>query len=269
VPLAVDMIDVDSQKWAELALKAREPLGWIYRREARELAKFEAELTARAGVTLLVTQRERDELRRITSAGRVEVVPNGIDLEYFAPPSRPEPKPSVVLCGVMNYPPNEEGAVWLAQEIWPRVRRTIPEASLTLVGSSPTRRVQALASVDAGIEVTGHVPDVRPYLHTAAVSVAPLRTARGVQNKVLEALAAGLPCIITSPVAAGLPAEVLAGCRTGDTTEEFAAHLTDTLSLPPDERRTMAGAADVAALGWRQRLAPLQSLFEDAIQQIR
>ena len=106
----------------------------------------------------------------------------------------------------MNYPPNEEGAVWLARDVWPLVRRARPDARLSLVGSSPTRRVQQLESARE-VVVTGHVDDVRPHLWQAAVAAAPLLTARGVQNKVLEAVAAGLPTVVTPVVLAGVPTE--------------------------------------------------------------
>ena len=119
--------------------------------------------------------------------------------------------------GVMNYAPNVEGAVWLAREVWPIVRSARPDARLTLIGASPSAEVVALASDRTGVVVTGTVPDVRPYLWRAAVAAAPLQIARGIQNKVLEAVAAGLPCVVTPQVAEGLPREVVPACWTGST----------------------------------------------------
>jgi glycosyltransferase involved in cell wall biosynthesis len=163
----------------------------------------------------------------------------------------------------MNYVPNEEGAVWLAERVWPLVKAAIPHARLTLVGSSPTRRVKQLAS-DPTIRVTGHVPDVRDYLWRAAVGVAPLQIARGIQTKVLEALAAGLPTVITPVVADGLPAEALRGCRVAETPQLFAAAIVETLALPAAARAAVAASADFRSLTWSARLQPLRNLLLEA-----
>ncbi len=118
----------------------------------------------------------------------------------------------MVFTGVFSYQPNEDGALWLIDHVWPRVRATVPQAHLTLVGMGPSPTLRRRAA-DAGVEVTGAVPDVRPYLWRAAVAVAPLETARGVQNKVLEAVAAGLPAVVTPAVFEGLPDAVRPACR--------------------------------------------------------
>ncbi len=163
----------------------------------------------------------------------------------------------------MDYAPNEEGALWLAQHIWPRVRRSSATARLWLVGAQPSDRVRAVAS-DPSIEVTGAVADVRPYLWRSAIAVAPLKTARGIQNKVLEAVAAGLPTIVTPAVADGLPTEILAACRIADGTRAFADAIVDCLSLEPRERRAMTESVDLAPLSWERRLAPLGDLLASA-----
>jgi glycosyltransferase involved in cell wall biosynthesis len=135
---------------------------------------------------------------------------------------------------------------------------------LSLVGSDPTPAVRALAAADSSIEVTGTVPDVRPYLWRSAVAVAPLLTARGVQNKVLEAVAAGLPCVVTPAVQDGLPAEVIPACLLGRDAEQFAAAVVDLLDREPAERRAIAERANVRALSWDERLAPLLGILERA-----
>jgi sugar transferase (PEP-CTERM/EpsH1 system associated) len=264
IPFVLDMVDADSAKWASLATTARFPMSWIYRREATLLGAFERTITARASSTTVVNDRERDVLRRIAPEGRLEVVPNGVDLDRLRPQDGPANSEDVVFCGVMNYPPNEEGAIWLATTIWPLVRRQHPTARLLLVGSNPTRRVQALASVEAGIVVTGSVPEVTPYLWGAAVSTAPLFTARGIQNKVLEAVAAGLPTIVTTPVAEGLPPDVLPACTVADEVESFAGAICTHLRLSPPERRAVAHRADLRTLGWDHCLAPFRGLLEEA-----
>jgi glycosyltransferase involved in cell wall biosynthesis len=164
----------------------------------------------------------------------------------------------------MNYPPNEEGAVWMARRVWPLVRSERPDARLQLVGAQPTATVRALADPSAHIEVTGSVPDVRPYLWHAGVAAAPLLTARGIQNKVLEAVAAGLPAVITPIVEAGLPPAVLPACVTAAGPNAFAHEIVTLLNLTPVERRQRAASANLTLLSWEQQLEPLRSILEDA-----
>src|SRR5262249_25680510 len=172
----------------------------------------------------------------------------------------------VIFCGVMNYPPNAEGAVWLAREVWPRVRQSCPDASLSIVGSFPTRAVQQLADAAAGVVVTGHVEDLRPYLWQAAVGAAPLPTARGVQNKVLEAVAAGLPTVVTPVVLAGVPQEIRPACTAAEGASAFSDALVALLKRSPVERRRAALQANVNAISWDQRLAPLKEIVFSALR---
>jgi len=264
VPCVIDMIDADSAKWAALAEAARAPMRWIYRREARLLGGFEALVIQKAFMTLVVNQKERDALDALSPHGRIQIIENGVDVASFAPRSAPAPSATVVFCGVMNYGPNVQGAVWLATEVWPIVRAARADARLVIVGASPSSKVAALASQASGIVVTGAVADVRPYLWDAAVAAAPLHIARGVQNKVLEAVAAGLPCVVTGAVAEGLPGEIAPACRVGNTAHEFAGALTALLARSPEERRAIALHADFGHAQWSARLRPLMPLLEAA-----
>jgi glycosyltransferase involved in cell wall biosynthesis len=187
-----------------------------------------------------------------------------VDVASFRAEDPPAGTPTVVFCGVMNYAPNEAGALWLGRHVWPLVTRQRPDARLVIVGASPTAAVSALARADGGITVTGSVPDVRPYLWQGAVSVAPLMTARGTQNKVLEAVAAGLPCVVTPAVAAGLPAEVAPAVRVADGAEGFADAVLGLLAASPAERRTLAARAAMAELTWDRRLAAFPALVSAA-----
>jgi sugar transferase (PEP-CTERM/EpsH1 system associated) len=265
VPFVLDMVDVDSAKWAVLGRTARAPKAWIYRREARRLAAFERIAADAARATLVVNERERLALIDVGAApDRIAVVPNGIEMESLRPPRPPEARPRVVFCGVMNYEPNEDAAVWLAEEIWPLVLRARPDAQLTLVGSHPTRRILNAAARSSSIEVTGSVPDVRPMLWRAAVSVAPMTVARGIQNKVLEAVAAGLPTVVTSAVFEGLPPEVTPACARADTAEAFAGAVLRLLAQPAEARRALAASATLDAIDWPHRLAVLDAVLAEA-----
>jgi polysaccharide biosynthesis protein PslH len=264
VPLVVDLVDVDSRKWKNLAVRTLAPMRWIYRREARWLSRFEAQLARSAFATTVVNRREQAALRAIAPDARVEVVQVGIDHEHLKPISGPADAPGVVFCGVMNYAPNVEAAVWLARDVWPLVRNRCVDARLMLVGSSPVAAVRRLASPERGIEVTGAVPDVRPFLWNAALATAPLQVAQGVQTKVLEAVGAGLPAIITSVVADGLPAEILRACRIADTPQAFGDAIVRTLECSPHARRAMTERVDFSQLSWARQLAPLISLLQAA-----
>jgi glycosyltransferase involved in cell wall biosynthesis len=175
----------------------------------------------------------------------------------------------VVFCGVMNYTPNEDAAVWMARHVWPAVRARRPDARLLLVGSDPSTRVQALADAETRVEVTGTVSDVRPYLWNAAVSVAPLLTARGTQNKVLEAVACGLPAVVTDVVAEGLPPQVLPACAIATTPAAFADAIAALLEATPAQRRAMVDRAAPSSLSWERSLIPLIDQLERAARAAR
>jgi sugar transferase (PEP-CTERM/EpsH1 system associated) len=266
-PLVLDMVDVDSAKWAALADKSAWPLSWIYRRESRDLSRYEADISRRAVTTLVVNERERSTLASLAPDAHVEVIELGVDLDFLRPSGPPGGEPVVVFCGVLNYAPNIEGVLWLARSVWPIVRKAHPAARLEIVGSRPSREVLALNDAGSGVLVTGAVPDVRPYLWRAAIAVAPLHTSRGTQNKVLEAVAAGLPTVTTTGVRDGLPPEVLPACRISDSAEGFAAAISEWLALDPADRRRLANSADVESIGWSERLRPLQRILTHAANQ--
>jgi glycosyltransferase involved in cell wall biosynthesis len=263
VPLVIDMVDADSAKWSALAEQSSWPKRWVYRREALRLGELEARSMAHAYATVAVNDREVAHLRRLAPGARIEVLEVGVDAASFVPIEAPRDCARVVFCGVMNYEPNEAGAVWLARDVWPRVRAKFQHAQLRIVGATPSRRVRALASEQPGIVVTGSLPDVRPELWTAAVAAAPLHTARGVQTKVLEAVAAGLPCVITTTVRDGLPSALAPACRVADTADAFADAIVALLSLSPSERRRQA-SLNMAPLSWENRLQPLLPLLHEA-----
>jgi glycosyltransferase involved in cell wall biosynthesis len=148
--------------------------------------------------------------------------------------------------------------------VWPLVRAQRPDATLAVVGLDPSPAFRQLCAPDPSITVTGRVPDVREWLWESAIGIAPLHVARGVQNKALEAIAAGLPIVLTEAVAGGLPLEAAYASRVANTPEQFAGHVLELLSKTPDERRAMAASADFSKLTWARTLAPLWPLVEAA-----
>jgi len=268
LPLVLDLVDVDSEKWALYARRTTGPMRLVYQREARCLSRFEEAAARRASAVLVVNERERASLAARVPDARVLTVSNGIDVSSFRPAGPPAQTARVVFCGVFNYRPNERGAIWFANEVWPTIRAQRPDAVLTLVGAQPTSQVMKLAERDRSIEVTGSVPDVRPWLWNSAVAIAPLAEARGLQNKVLEALAAGLPTVTTRIVADGLPQSVLAGCRVADTPGDFAAAVLASLAIAPEQRRDIAMSADLTGLQWEDQLRPLGGLLAAAAGQM-
>ncbi|MCZ4313778.1 TIGR03087 family PEP-CTERM/XrtA system glycosyltransferase [Comamonadaceae bacterium G21597-S1] len=199
-PLLVDFVDVDSSKWAQYASKHRWPLSWIYTREGARLLEYERRLASHSRQSFFVTDNEVALFNRLAPecANEVLTVGNGVDADFFSPDEgRSNPfgagESAIVFTGAMDYWPNIDAATWFATEMLPQLRQWDDALRLYIVGRSPPQEVLALAS--DGVTVTGTVADVRPYLQFATVVVAPMRVARGVQNKVLEAMAMGRPVI--------------------------------------------------------------------------
>lgn len=269
LPMVLDFVDVDSQKWRDLAAASHPPKSWIFRREAATLGGFEARAAHKAVTALVVNEREAEIARQLAPDANIQVMPNGVELDRLRPPGPPSSRPRVVFCGVMSYAPNAEGMTWFVQDVWPLVRATRPDATLAVVGLDPSPAFRALCAPDPSITVTGRVEDVRDWLWDSAVGIAPLHVARGVQNKALEAIAAGLPIVLTEAVAGGLPPAAAYASRVANSAAHFAGHLLDLLSQSPAERRAMAASADFSKLAWAKTLAPLWPIFESAPQRAK
>jgi polysaccharide biosynthesis protein PslH len=204
----LDFVDSDASKWRQYAKSVGFPRNLLYRLEARRLCAFELSMMRRFDASVFVAPRELAWLDGRTGEqwlrSSVHFISNGVDLEYFAPSLETPADPDIVFTGAMDYFPNVDGVQNFADSVLPIIRAQLPQARFIIVGSNPVAAVRALQR-RPGIVVTGPVPDIRPYLHHARVAVVPLRISRGLQNKVLEALAAGLSVVTTPEVAGGLP----------------------------------------------------------------
>jgi sugar transferase (PEP-CTERM/EpsH1 system associated) len=239
VPAVLDLMDVDSQKWLDFAAASRPPKRWLYRLEARRMRKLEASLPTWARAVAVVSRAEADVYDSFAGAGAATVATNGVDLDYFKPADVPTDE-ACVFVGAMDYLPNIDGAVWFAREVWPIIRQRFPGAEFRIVGRNPAPAVRALASLPS-VSVSGSVPDVRPFVARAGVVVAPLRLARGVQNKVLEALAMAKSVVAAPPALAALGTVPGTDVLAATTPAEFAEAVCDVFANP--ERRRELGAA--------------------------
>lgn len=266
IPMVVDLVDVDSDKWRQYATSARFPHSWVYRREAKSLGQYERTVCQRAASVVVTTEREAGLVREICPSARVHVIPNGVDREYFNPGPVQDSGavPTVSFTGDMSYFPNEQAVVFFATEVLPLIRHEIPTTRFLIVGRQPTPNVLRLQTLE-GVEVTGFVPDVRPYLAQSHVSVAPFAIAAGIQNKILEAMSYCLPVVATSRIAQSLSPSVAEMVDFGDTPQELATKVVNLLRDPERRRRVgLEGRARVGAeYDWGRSLDRLLSLLEE------
>lgn len=263
----VDFVDVDSDKWAQYARSRPWPLSWIYSREARLLADAERRIAEDSRFALFVSEDEAAFFRRMASSHTTVLsMPNGVDTAYFNPQrGYPSPYASDSLClaftGRMDYWANIDAAVWFSREIMPMVWRSVPDAWFYIVGARPAKRVQALANGNR-IVVTGRVPDVRPYLAHAALAVTPLRIARGIQNKALEAMAMGKAVVATPQAFEGIEASPGQDIVVADGAKTFAAAVAGLLRDVDARRRIGARARElmISKYRWDSRLKVLDRL---------
>lgn len=205
VPRIMYFGDLDSLKWEQYASMSLPPMKWVYQREYRRLLEYERRLATRFSHSVVHTQRELDDFQRLIPGAPVSCVGNGVDLGYFQPMDAPKKTNSLIFTGVMDYFPNVEAVNWFCEEVLPLIRLEIPDVSFVICGARPNAVVRRLGKLP-GVVVTGRVADVRPYLAQARVCVVPLRIARGIQNKLLEAMAMGLPIVSTTAAYLGVEA---------------------------------------------------------------
>jgi polysaccharide biosynthesis protein PslH len=263
----LDLVDVDSAKWAQYARFAPLHKRPIYALEARRLRAYEAAASRRFDRVVVATANEQAQLLAFAPDAPVATIPNGVDFDFFRPLDLPKSKhPTLVFTGQMDYFANVDGVVHFARAVLPRVRERLPELELLVVGRSPSADVRALGDLP-GVHVTGAVGDVRPFLARAWGFVAPLRIAQGVQNKVLEAMASELPVVATDRVLAGLAEGRFRAGEDLLTAEDDAEMAEAVLALASDAglRARLAASARrrlETAYDWEANLRRFEQLLE-------
>jgi polysaccharide biosynthesis protein PslH len=242
---------------------------WIYRREARMVLDLERRIAQKGDYCTFVSEAEAKMFRSLVPdrAEAIVGISNGVDSAYFGPSEDfaapfDATLPSFVFTGTMDYVPNVDAVIWFAQDILPIIRRSLPQAQFYIVGSSPASAVQVLTQID-GIHVTGRVADVRPYLAHATAAVAPMRIARGIQNKVLEAMAMAKPVIVTSDALEGIDAVQEAELLLADDVQAFALAACRLATDPLEAGRigTAARQRVIGQFSWEGQLRGLDGLL--------
>jgi sugar transferase (PEP-CTERM/EpsH1 system associated) len=264
-PFVMDFVDMDSEKFAAYADATKGPMRWLWKREAHRLFAFERETARRAVVSLFVSEAEAALFRARAglSTECVQVLENGIDLNFYKPVELIENRTGrIVFTGQMDYPPNIEAVLSFGLEAFPQIRARHPEARFLIVGRKPDPALEVFKGV-GGVAVTGEVADIREWLARAAVVVAPLRTARGVQNKVLEAMAMARPVVASPQAFEGIDAKPGRDLIVADGAHE-EVEAVNTLLTDPARAEAIGAAARArveARYAWDARLAPLDAML--------
>jgi polysaccharide biosynthesis protein PslH len=271
----LDMVDVDSQKFAAYAKKARLPARAVWAREGRTLLAFERRAAAEFDHSLFVSEHEWQRFVTLAPEAlhRTSWVSNGVDLEHYHPDHCLTPPfagegADIVFTGRMDYWPNIDAMQWFARDVLPVLRWRVPVARLWIVGAAPTGDVRTLTALP-GVQVIGRVPDTRPWLASADVVIAPLRIARGIQNKLLEAMAMARPVVATPEAFEGVQAvpgrDVLLASGVDETVQRIAEVL--------DGRHASLGSAGRRAVEhahqWSVTLRPIDRLFGQHDEAVR
>jgi sugar transferase (PEP-CTERM/EpsH1 system associated) len=259
LPVLFDMIDVDSEKWL-LYSQFRKP-AFAYALESRRLRNQERKFAEQAECTIVSTAQEENILRKIAPRAYTVSVENGVDCAYFNP-CEVEPPPGlknrmvVLFTGVMDHPPNSQAAIWFARQVLPMLLSIETAVEFFIVGAQPSRAVQELSQLP-GVTVTGEVPDVRPYMAASRVVVAPLKTARGLHNRVPEALAMGKHVVGSRELGRSFGAVLPTGLTCCESVPEFAMAILPECRQPARWHPVIRSAAQ-RRFCWDKCLLPIE-----------
>lgn len=267
IPKILDFGDMDSHKWLEYAHYKPFPLSIGYWWEGRRVLAQEKRLARRFDLCTATTRAEWETLNGYGVTTATDWFPNGVDSQFFAPGDEPYDPDTVVFIGRMDYYPNQQCMFDFCAAVLPRLRAQRPAVKLQIVGADPSAAVRRLADLP-GVTVTGSVPDVRPYARRAALTVAPLRIARGTQNKILEAMAMGVPVVTTRVAAGGVDAIAGEHLLTADTPDQACAAILGVMNNAA-ERARLAAAGRARVLShhaWPSSMKRLDAIVERCVR---
>jgi len=262
--------NVETVIWRRRAQHATGTLrGWYYGLQARRMYEFEKRVSREAGHIVAVSEADAGEMRRLFDVTQVTAIPTGVNLEYFQPPSPAPPLATdLVFVGSMDWLPNVDGILWFAREVIPLIRRRRSECTLAIVGRIPPPEISRLPDEDSNIQVTGTVPDVRPYMWGSALSIVPLRIGGGTRLKIYEAMAARLPVVSTTIGAEGLTVNPPDDIRIADTAADFADRCLELLDNPAERGRIADAALEMVAahFSWEHVARCFEKVLENALR---
>lgn len=265
VPCVLTHHNIESRLMARRAdVETSAAARWYVRRQARLLEAYEAAQSPRFPVNIVVSELDGEELRQLAPGARTVVVENGVDTDYFRP-RRGLEEPALVYTGGMNMFANRDAVTWFVDAVWPILKRSIPNLQFFAVGQDPPEELRRLQKRDTGIQVTGFVDDVRPWVARASVYVVPLRVGGGTRLKVLDAMAQGKAVVSTSVGCEGLRVVPGRDLLIGDTPEAIAEH---TLALLRDPTVRLALGDRARALvvneySWQHVASRLLAVYDE------
>ena len=267
VPKILDFGDMDSQKWLEYAHYKPFPLSLGYTLEGSKMLWAEKRLARQFDLCTATTRAEWQTLNDYGTGATTDWFPNGVDAQFFSPTDGAYDADTISFIGRMDYYPNQECMQRFCDQVWPLLSAQRPQMKLLIVGADPSPAMTALGSLP-GVIVTGSVPDVRPYIRSSALMVAPLAIARGTQNKILEAMAMGVPVVTSTVAAGGVDAEAESHLLVADTSAQIAAAVLR-LTQNPAERQRLASAGRERMLShhaWPRAMQRLDGIIEGCLR---
>ncbi len=263
IPKILDFGDMDSQKWLIYSKFRRFPMSLGYRLESVKLRKAEEDLAKNFNICTCTTKAELETLNSYGVSVQTDWFPNGVDTKYFCPIEDPYDPDVISFIGRMDYFPNQQCMMWFCQNVMPAIREQRPNTKLWIVGANPSRAIRALENLP-NVTVTGSVEDVRPFIYRSAVNVAPLSIARGTQNKLLEAMAMGIPVVTSEQAAGGIDAVPGEDFLTASTVEGYRDAVLRLLNNPQDrDQFARSGRSRVLSHhSWKNSMNKLDMLIE-------
>jgi len=269
IKLIMDFVDIDSDKWKQYAKHVRPPFSLIYKLESNRLAQYERKVAKIFHYSIFVSKKEAELFyMQNPDIDNILAIPNGVDFDYFNPyqllannQQLASNHPILLFTGAMDYYANVDGVIWFCKKIFPYLIKKYPKLKFYIVGRNPTSAIKKL--VNSNIIITGYVDDIRPYYQIATVYIAPLRIARGIQNKILEAMAMAKPVISTSKAFEGIEATPNKDLLLADSEKEFIEKITMLLENPEKRKSLEISARQTVEknYSWQHNLKILEEIL--------